>query len=126
MEHNPIQAILEDIEQEAAARTAALLAQQDDYLRAIALVEEFKKQYPETLNVLQVLPCFYSVSQRYGFNVYADQIDPITLCEALSNHVAQLSIRPHSDQWECWTLADYPGLQVWMPLGIAHPLPLAA
>lgn len=126
MERNPIQVALEEIEQEAAAQTAALLLQQDDYLRAIELVESLKKQSPEALADLNISLCFYSGKEGYGFNVYADRLDPIPLCEALSDHVAQLSIRPHGETWDSWKLADYPGLQFLMPRGIAHPLPLAA
>jgi len=126
VELNPIQKALDDIEADAAMKSAALLRQQDDYLRAIALVESLKKHAPEALADMNIILCFYSVSEGCGFNVYADRLDPTPLCEAMSDHVAQLSIRPHGEKWDSWTLADYPGLQFLMPRGIAHPLPLAA
>lgn len=126
MERNPIQVALEEIEQEAAAQTAALLLQQDDYLRAIELVESLKKQSPEALAYMNIILCFDNSEEDFEFNVYADGEELIPLCEALSDHVAQLSIRPHDEQLDSWKLADYPGLQFLMPRGIAHPLPLAA
>jgi hypothetical protein len=115
MDTNPIQAELEEIVQEATAKTAALIRQQDDYIRAIVLVEQLKAIGGPALASLRVSLCFYSATNTYGLNIYAEHTDPSALHFALSNFGATLTKRDYGIDTELWLLNDYTGLQIFMP-----------
>lgn len=115
MENNPIQAALEEIAQEAAAKTAAINLQRDDYLKALELVKQLKAVGGPALDSLTVSLCFYSTKQVYGLNIYANNSNPAALHYALLGLGATITKRDYDDVEELWTLHDYPGLQIFMP-----------
>jgi hypothetical protein len=84
---NPLQEELESIEAEAAEKTQALLAQQDEFKQALRLVEILKahSQPPEALEKLCITPVFFSSDHRYGFNIYSEFTSPSAIRDALGS-----------------------------------------
>lgn len=117
MDHNPIQAALEEIAQEAAAKTAAINRQKDDYLKALELVKQLKALGGPDLDYLNIALCFHSTTNTYGLNIYAKNYAPWALHDALFKHGVAIPKRDRKkdfDDQEAWTLDDYPGLHIFM------------
>lgn len=127
MEHNqhkPIQDELDAIEAEAAEKTKALLAQQDDFLQALRLVEILKahSQPAEALEKLCIAPCFYSSPRRYGFNIYGEWTSASAIYDALVKAgIPVIAADGFNAATARWTIAAYPDVQIFMPADMAAP-----
>lgn len=116
MELNPIQAVLDKIEAEASAKSKAIIAQQEDYLLALQLVDKLKHLGGFALTGLRSVLCFYSGKAGYCWNIYAEHSDPAALQLCLIQLGAEIKKTAYSAEDQLWTLAGFPGLQIFMPI----------